>query len=155
MENGRIPDVLGPDTIKRIEAAVLRARRLVEGTLGGIHKSPHKGASIEFLEHKQYSPGDEMRHIDWKVVARSDKYYVKQFEDETNLRALLVIDTSGSMDYGAGETHKLGYAVRIAAALTYLLLNQSDAVGLLAQGPRSERLYIPPLAHHSHCRVIG
>lgn len=146
--------LLNPEFLQHIEAAVLRARLLVEGTLSGIHKSPHKGSSIEFLEHKQYSPGDEIRHIDWKLVARSDKYYIKQFEDETNLRAVIVMDASGSMDYGEGATHKLNYAVHLASGLIYLLLKQADTVGLLSQTEDGGRLYIPPRSQFAHFRIL-
>jgi uncharacterized protein (DUF58 family) len=144
-----------PDFFAQIEAIVLRARGLMAGTLSGVHKSPHRGSSVEFFEHKQYSHGDEIRHIDWKVAARSEKYYIKQFENETNLRAVLALDASGSMGYGEGATHKLRYAVRLAAALAYVLLKQSDAVGLLTQGPSGERRYVPPRSNFSHFRVLA
>lgn len=143
------------DFFQQIEGIVLRARMLMEGTLAGLHKSPHRGSSIEFLEHKQYSHGDEIRHIDWKLAARSERYYIKQFEDETNLRALLAVDASGSMDYGRGPAHKLAHAVRLAGALAYLFLKQSDAVGVLSQDAGGERLYVPPRSHFSHFRLIG
>jgi uncharacterized protein (DUF58 family) len=142
-----------PATLSKISNLSFRARYVVEGTLAGIHKSPHKGSSIEFLEHKEYSPGDEIRHIDWKVLGRSDKYYLKQFEDETNLRAYLLLDTSGSMGYGSGAMTKLEYATTLAACLCYLLLMQSDAVGLLLFGEGVEH-YVPPRAKSNHLQVL-
>src|SRR3989338_7867619 len=145
-----------PATLSKISDLSLRARYVVEGTLAGIHKSPHKGSSIEFLEHKEYSPGDEIKHIDWKVLGRSDKYYLKQFEDETNLRAYLLLDTSGSMGYGSGAMTKLEYATTLAACLCYLLLTQSDAVGLLlfGEGVPASGGYIPPRAKSNHLQVL-
>jgi len=147
-------DLLSPRAISRIATAVLRARQLVEGTLAGIHKSPHKGSSIEFLEHKRYSPGDDTRQLDWKLLARSDRLYVKQFEDETNLRALLVLDSSASMGYAPVGASKLHAARLAAAALAYLLLKQSDAVGVLSQR-RERRLYVPPRASWAHFRAVA
>src|SRR5688500_3634765 len=129
----------------------LLARTVVEGTLTGLHKSPTKGSSIEFAEHKPYSQGDEIRHIDWKVYGKSERYYVKQFEEETNLRAWLVVDGSGSMGYQAGDrVTKLDYARMIAASLGYLLLGQSDAVGLAATGGATEAAMLPTRASTSH-----
>ncbi len=142
-----------PITLSKIANLSLRARYVVEGTLAGIHKSPHKGASIEFLEHKEYSPGDEIKHIDWKVLGRSDKYYLKQFEDETNLKAYILLDTSGSMGYGSLEMTKLEYAATLTACLCYLLLMQSDAVGLLLFN-EEEQKYIPPRAKFNHLHVL-
>ncbi len=124
----------------------MRARRVMEGVLTGLHRSPHQGQSVEFAEHKEYAPGDEIRHIDWRAFAKLDKYYVKRFEMETNLRALLVVDASGSMGYGRGAFSKLQYAATCAGALAYLLQRQGDQVGLLLAGApdpaSSERL--PP-----------
>ena len=127
-----------------------RGRQLAEGTLTGMHKSPHQGSSVEFAQHREYAPGDEIRHIDWKAYAKSDKYYVKQFEDETNLRTYLLVDFSGSMDYGGdGRPTKLEYAARLATALAYVLLRRGDAVGLLTF---NEKLgtYLPPRARPDH-----
>ncbi|MDO8137018.1 MAG: DUF58 domain-containing protein [Candidatus Brocadiales bacterium] len=142
-----------PVTLSKISNLTLRARSVVEGTLTGIHKSPHKGASIEFLEHKEYSPGDEIKHIDWKVLGRSDKYYLKQFEEETNLRAYILLDTSGSMGYGSGAMSKLEYSATLAACLCYLLLMQSDAVGLVLFGKDLIK-YIPPRSKGSHLQAL-
>ena len=106
----------------------------MEGVLTGLHKSPHHGQSVEFSEHKEYAPGDEIKHIDWRAFAKLDKYYVKRFEMETNLRALLVVDGSGSMAYGRGALTKLQYAAICAGALAYLLSRQGDQVGLCIAG---------------------
>ncbi|TMA19301.1 MAG: DUF58 domain-containing protein [Deltaproteobacteria bacterium] len=106
----------------------------MEGVLTGLHKSPHHGQSVEFAEHKEYAPGDEIKHIDWRAFAKLDKYYVKRFEMETNLRALLVLDASGSMAYGRGAMTKLQYASVCAGALAYLLARQGDQVGLCVAG---------------------
>jgi uncharacterized protein (DUF58 family) len=123
---------LHPDAIGRIARLDLRARHIVEGFLSGIHRSPYFGQSVEFLQHREYAPGDELRHIDWKVWAKQDRYYVKQFEEDTNLRATLLVDVSGSMQYGSGELNKYEYGCTIAACLAYLLLRQQDAVGCVA-----------------------
>ena len=146
--------LLDPAVLSRLSAAVLRARSLVVGNFSGIHASPHRGASVEFLEHKRYSPGDEIKHIDWKLLARSDRYYVKQFENETNLRAVLVMDASASMAYGPAGPTKFDFARTTAAALAYLLLSQSDAVGVLSRS-RTGRLYVPPRSGMAHYRAVG
>jgi uncharacterized protein (DUF58 family) len=106
------------------------ARLVVEGYMMGLHKSPFKGASVEFTEHRQYYPGDEIRHIDWRAYGKTGKYYVKEFEDETNLRCHLLVDGSGSMKYAGQSLSKFDYARQMAAALGYLLLSQRDAVGI-------------------------
>src|SRR5579859_601401 len=127
--------LLDPRVLAKIANMTLLARTVVEGTLMGLHRSPTKGSSIEFAEHKPYTQGDEIRHIDWKVYGKSERYYVKQFEEETNLRAFLLLDGSGSMGYAGGDrVAKLDYARMVAAALSYLLLGQSDAVGLTVTG---------------------
>ena len=104
---------------------------IVEGSITGLHRSPFHGSSVEFAEHREYVPGDDIRHIDWKVFVRSDRYYIKQFEEETNLRVQLVLDASESMTYGSGAMTKLDYARTLAASLAYLILGQQDAVGAL------------------------
>ena len=110
----------------------LVARLVVEGFVTGLHKSPYQGFSVEFAEHRQYMPGDEIRYIDWKVYGKSDRYYVKKFEEETNLRAYILLDTSASMNYKHGEEGltKFEYGCYLAATLTYLMLKQRDSVGL-------------------------
>lgn len=121
---------LRPDATQRIRRLELTARRVVEGFLSGMHRSPYFGQSIEFLQHRQYTAGDEIRHIDWKVYARQDRLHIKQYEEETNLRLHLMVDRSASMDYGRGEQNKFEYAASLAACLAYLTLRQQDAPGL-------------------------
>jgi len=125
---------LDPALLARLGPLQVRARKVMEGVLTGLHKSPHHGQSVEFSEHKEYAPGDEIKHIDWRAFAKLDKYYVKRFEMETNLRALLVVDGSGSMAYGRGALTKLQYAAICAGALAYLLSRQGDQVGLCIAG---------------------
>jgi uncharacterized protein (DUF58 family) len=124
--------LLDPEVLARLAGLRLRVRATAEGVLSGLHRSPHHGQSVEFSEHKEYAPGDELRHVDWKAWGKFDKYYVKRFEQETNLRAWLVVDASGSMGYrGAeGRLTKLGYASTLAGTLAHLLVRQQDAAGL-------------------------
>ncbi len=142
-----------PITLSKIASMELRARLVVDGVLSGIHKSPYKGSSIEFLEHKEYSPGNEIKHIDWKVHARSDKYYIKEFEEETNLRCYLFLDASGSMEYKSAGVSKFEYAATLTASLAYLLLKQSDMVGLISFSDKV-RQYIPPRSRITHLHVL-
>ena len=121
---------LRPEVTTRIRRLELKARRVVEGFLSGMHRSPYFGQSIEFLQHRQYTLGDEIRHIDWKVYARQDRLHIKQYEEETNLRLTLLVDRSASMAYGEGELNKFDYSASIAACLGYLALRQKDATGL-------------------------
>lgn len=124
---------LDPRVLDRIEGLDLKARLVVEGYIAGLHKSPFRGFSVEFAEHREYVPGDDIRFLDWKVFGRSDRLYIKRYEDETNLEATLVVDVSKSMEYrgGAVEHTKLDYARYAAAALAYLITQQQDAVGLV------------------------
>ncbi len=126
--------LLDPKLLARLGKTRIRVDQRVDGTLSGIHRSPHHGASVEFTEHAEYSPGDELKNIDWQVYGRTDRYYVKRFEDETNMRAFFVLDCSGSMGYeGPRSTYsKLTYSARLTATLAYLLLRQRDAVGVVA-----------------------
>jgi uncharacterized protein (DUF58 family) len=141
--------VLDAATLSRLSGVKLRARALMEGVLSGLHKSPHHGQSIEFSEHKEYAPGDELRHLDWKAFGKFDRYYIKRFEHETNLRALLVVDASGSMAYGSGAMTKLEVARTLAGALGYLLVRQQDAAGLaVLHGERIATLPPRAAAHH-------
>ncbi len=121
---------LRPEATQRIRRLELTARRVVEGFLSGMHRSPYFGQSVEFLQHRQYTAGDEIRHIDWKVYARQDRLHIKQYEEETNLRLHLLVDRSASMDYGQGAENKFEYAASLAACLAYLALRQQDATGL-------------------------
>src|SRR5947208_7122207 len=120
-----------PTTLARYGRLSLVARHVVEGFLSGVHKSPFKGFSVEFAEHRQYYPGDEIRHIDWRAYGKTDRYYIKEHEEETNLKAHLLVDASGSMAYHGRTVSKFVYAQYVAASLAYLMLHQRDAVGLL------------------------
>jgi uncharacterized protein (DUF58 family) len=144
---------LHPEAISRISRLDLRARHIVEGFLSGIHRSPYFGQSVEFLQHREYAPGDDLRHVDWKVWARQDRWYVKQFEEDTNLRATLLVDVSGSMRYGNGTFDKYEYGCTIAASLAYLLLRQQDAVGCIAFD-ETIRVKVPQRTKRSHLNSI-
>ena len=153
--NGSRTALLDPAVLARLGTLRLRVRSIAEGILTGLHKSPHHGQSVEFAEHKEYAPGDEIRHIDWKAYGKFDKYYVKRFEQETNLRAYLVVDASGSMGYRGhpDRMSKLETASALAATLAYLLFRQQDAAGLvLVQG--AVRGAIPPRASATHLGPI-
>jgi len=147
---------LDPEVISRLKTMEMRARLVVEGFITGLHKSPYHGFSVEFAEHRQYMPGDPIRNIDWKVFAKSDRYYVKEFEEETNLKAYLLLDTSGSMRFTSGKITKLQYASYLTAALAFLMLKQRDAVGLVAFDEQI-RQYIPPKSTsvHLHALLLG
>jgi uncharacterized protein (DUF58 family) len=121
---------LDPVTLQRTEQLGLQARQIVEGYMAGEHKSPYRGFAIEFAQHREYVPGDDTRHLDWKVLGRSDRYYIKQYEQETNYVAHIVLDGSESMKYGSGKTSKFDYARTMAATLAYLILLQRDAASL-------------------------
>ncbi len=131
----RRPDLLSPHELSLLGGLEFIAREVVEGFLAGLHRSPHRGFSVEFAEHRMYQPGDPLRYIDWRMFGRSDRYYIKQFEEETNLRAYLLIDTSASMAWtsNAGTLPpKLWYAKQLAASLALMLLRQGDSVGVMA-----------------------
>ena len=140
---------LHPEAIRRIARLDLRARYVVEGFLAGMHRSPYFGQSVEFLQHRPYTWGDDLRYVDWKVWAKHDRYYVKQFEEDTNLRSTLLVDVSGSMRYGAGAMNKYEYACTVAACLGYLLLRQQDAVGCLSFD-ESTRIAVPQRTKRNH-----
>ena len=144
---------LSPKIISRLNNLYLKARFVVEGFIVGLHKSPYHGFSVEFSEHRTYGYGDEIRHIDWKLWGKTDKYFVKQFEEETNLKAYLLLDQSSSMHYKSGDTSKLEYAKMLTASLTYLMLKQQDAVGLTLFDNKI-RNNIPPRSKKSHINVI-
>lgn len=141
------PEVLGK--ISRLE---LRARRVVEGFVSGMHKSPYKGFSVEFANHRSYVPGDDIRHIDWRVYAKADRFFVKEYEEETNMRVHLLLDCSGSMAYpqheGTGRMTKWDYGATVAASLAHLLIYQQDAVGLTLFDEQ-KRLQLPPSANRA------
>jgi uncharacterized protein (DUF58 family) len=144
---------LDPTALARFGRLELIARLVVEGVMAGLHKSPFKGFSVEFAEHRQYGPGDEIRHIDWRAYGKTDRYYVKEFEEETNLKAYLVVDSSGSMGYAGRTVAKFEHARRLAAALAYLAISQRDAVGLVTFDT-AFRALIPPRSAPSHFSVI-
>jgi uncharacterized protein (DUF58 family) len=145
-----------PTSLSKYGHLTLVARQLVEGFLTGVHKSPYKGFSVEFAEHRQYYPGDEIRHIDWRAFGKTDRYYIKEYEEETNLKAHLLVDASGSMAYkGEGSASKFEFARYVAASLAYLMLHQRDAVGLTTHDTQIRSL-IPPRANSKHLlRVIS
>lgn len=122
--------LLDPKAIARAESLGMNARFIVEGYMAGEHKSPYRGFAIEFAQHREYAPGDDVRHLDWKVLAKSERYYIKQYEQETNFVAHLLVDGSESMKYGSAELTKFDYAKMMAACLSYLILHQRDAVAL-------------------------
>jgi uncharacterized protein (DUF58 family) len=144
---------LAPEDIARLESMSVRARVIVEGAFAGMHQNPHAGASIEFAEHKEYAPGDDIRRIDWKAVGRIDRYYLKRFEDETEMRTFLLLDASASMGYGRKGPSKLAYASYLAAALAYLLAQQGDPAGLLLFDDGT-RQYLPPRTRGGHIRDL-
>lgn len=147
---------LQPTTISRLTNMSLRARLVVEGFITGLHRSPYHGFSVEFAEHRQYMPGDEIRHVDWKVYGKTDRFYVKQFEEETNLKCYILLDISASMGIAdAGKISKFAYASYLAAALSYLMIHQRDAVGLMLFNERISR-YLPPRSVQSYLtRLLG
>ncbi len=144
---------LDPNALSRLGSMELVARLVVEGFITGLHKSPYQGFSVEFAEHRQYMPGDEIRHIDWKVYGKSDRYYVKKFEEETNLRAYILLDASGSMGYRHDGLSKLEYGCYLAASLSYLMLRQRDSVGLVTFDT-AIREYIPARGEATHLQAL-
>lgn len=135
--------LLDPKIVSKISSLDLRAKNIVEGFLIGLHKSPYHGFSVEFSEHRQYIPGDEIKDIDWKVYAKTDKFFIKQYEEETNLKSYIIIDTSKSMVYTSSELSKFNYAITLGAALAYLLFDQNDAVGLVLYSDKINNLIEP------------
>lgn len=145
---------LQPAVVAQLANMELRARLVVEGFITGLHKSPYHGFSVEFTEHRQYMPGDEIKHIDWKAYGKTDRFYIKQFEEETNLKSYLIIDASKSMEYASPQqVSKFEYASYIASALAYLMIEQRDAVGLTLYD-ESIRLMLPPRATRSYLKEI-
>jgi len=145
---------LDPVIISRLKNMELRARLVVEGFITGLHKSPYHGFSVEFAEHRLYNPGDALRHVDWKVYAKTDRYYVKQYEEETNLQHYILLDTSASMQYRhAGQLSKLQYSTYLAAALHFLMIQQRDATGLLSFDSKI-RTFLRPQSTMRYLREI-
>lgn len=163
-----VPRFLDPGTLSRLATMEMRARIVVEGFVSGLHKSPYRGFGVEFVEYRQYTPGDDIRHVDWKALGRSDRYYVKEYEDETNLQCVLLLDRSASMGYGArgsgrsglaglagrsGGLDKLEYGSYLAASLAYLILRQGDGVGLVTFD-RVVHDYLPPSSKNTQWHAI-
>lgn len=170
---------LDPLTLAKVRGLELQARLVVEGYISGMHKSPYHGFSVEFAQHREYVPGDDIKHVDWKVYGRTDRFYVKEYEEETNLVCWLLVDVSESMNYGSGPMTKFDYAGTVAASLAYLILHQQDSVGLvtfddqirkllrpasqpsqlkeivrqLNQGPQREKTRLAPIFHEMAERI--
>ncbi len=144
---------LAPEVLARINSLELVARTVVEGFISGLHRSPFLGFSTDFAEHRQYMPGDDLRHLDWKLLARTDRLYIKKYQVDTNAQMHLLIDTSGSMAYGSGNVTKLEYAQYLASSLAYLGMRQHDPVGLLAFNEDVVE-HVPPLARAGHLRTV-
>jgi uncharacterized protein (DUF58 family) len=141
---------LDPVTLARLGSLPIKARVIVEGALSGLHRARLHGSSVEFAEHKEYSPGDEIRHIDWKAYGKLDRYYVKQFEQESQLTVYLVLDASGSMEFAGGGMRKLDYAALCLAAVAHLVIHQQDKVGLEIFGDRAIEARVPPRGRPRH-----
>ena len=144
---------LQPEMVAVLNSMALRARLVVEGYIIGQHRSPYHGFSVEFAEHRAYGPGDEIRHIDWRLFGKTERLYVKRYEEETNLRAHIILDTSRSMLYKSGTVSKLNYANSLAASLSYLMINQQDAAGLIQFSNKIDT-FIPPKSKPSHLNII-
>src|SRR5579872_4665652 len=152
----RAPDpqrYLDPAVLSRVGFSPLLARVVVEGFLNGLHKSPYHGFSVEFADHREYVPGDDLKYLDWALYARTDLYYIKHFEEETNLRCYLVLDRSASMAFGTGALTKWDYSCFLATCLAYLILRQQDAAGLALFGQKPG-LFVPPRCRRSHLRQL-
>lgn len=149
------PTALDPHSLAKLKSLQLRARHIVEGYVSGLHRSPFRGFSIEFAEHREYAPGDDLRYVDWKVFGRSDKFYLKQYEDETNLICYLVLDVSESMRYRGPDSplSKYEYAQCLAAAMSWLVLHQQDSVGLVTFD-NEIRANISPSSNASHLQQL-
>jgi uncharacterized protein (DUF58 family) len=153
-ESAQSTRYLDPAALAKLKNLGLAARLVVEGLFSGQHRSPHRGFSVEFAEHREYTPGIDLRHLDWKILAKRDKLYVKQYEEQTNLRGYLLLDASASMGYRhTGPMSKLEYSCYLAATLAYLMMVQHDAFGLIVYGDRV-RLNIPPRQGRGHLRVV-
>jgi uncharacterized protein (DUF58 family) len=147
------PNYFDPLTLSKLSTLLLRARYVVEGLISGVHTSPYKGFSVEFSEHRQYAPGDEIRHIDWKAYAKFDRHYIKEYEEETNLCCYLLVDASASMSYRSNGVSKFDYACYLAAALAYIMLNQQDLVGLVTFSNEIRR-QLPARSSPGHLRTV-
>jgi len=146
-------EFLQPETVALLNSMSIRAKMIVEGYIIGLHRSPYHGFSVEFAEHRAYGSGDEIRHIDWRLYGKTDRLYVKRYEEETNLRSQLILDTSKSMQYTSRTITKLQYGNYLVAALSYLMINQQDAVGL-SQFDDKLRSFIHPRSTPGHLNTI-
>lgn len=151
--NRQARSFLDPKALARLAAIPLFARQPMQGTVSGRHPSPHRGSSVEFAEYREYVPGDDLRRMDWRAYGRSDRFYVREFEADTNLRCCLMLDASGSMDFGSLGTTKLEYARRLAASIGYLAVEQGDAVGLTCVTAGAMR-HIPPRRIPAHLSAV-
>jgi uncharacterized protein (DUF58 family) len=145
--------LLDSPVLNRLMHLTLMSRSPMEGAVSGLHKSPHRGSSVEFAEYRNYVPGDDIRRLDWRVFARTDRFFMKEYEADTNLRCYFVLDASGSMKFGAAPGGKLAYAKRLIATLAYLTAHQGDAVGLICAGGKAVA-EIPPRRNPAHLKLV-
>ncbi|MGE5191455.1 MAG: DUF58 domain-containing protein, partial [Deltaproteobacteria bacterium] len=149
------PKYSDPEVLAAIAGLMLRARRVVEGTISGLHKSPFHGFNVEFAEYREYAPGDDLRRLDWRALGRTDRFYIKQYEEESNLRATIVMDASASMRYGSGPLTKFDYGATLAASLATLLVEQQDPVGLALFDNQQRKLLSPAATQSQLALIIG
>ena len=152
MAESKTHSFFDPEAAARLMSRPLVSRSPMAGTMSGRHKSPHRGSSVEFAEYRTYAPGDDIRRLDWRVYAKSDKFFIKEFEAETNLRCYFLLDCSGSMGFSGKGQRKLDFARRIISMLSYLVVQQGDAVGLVCASERTH-LDIPPKRNPAHLRL--
>ncbi len=150
------PSYFDPQVLARLQNLRIRARTVAEGFIGGLHKSPFRGQSLEFAEHREYAFGDELKHIDWKIYGRTDRFVVRQFEEETNLRIILLLDASGSMGFKGDKSalSKYDYGATISASLAYLALHQGDSAGLCLLQSSGQK-FLPPRSSFSHLNILA
>ena len=144
---------LDPDMLRKLEPLSITSRALAEGAMTGLHRSPFKGLSTEFADHRQYVKGDDLKRLDWKVYARSERHYIKRYEENTNLKAYILVDCSASMKYASEGMTKYEYACRLAAGLAYVVIKQQDAAGMVLFGEQIQH-YFPPRSSLSHLRIM-
>jgi uncharacterized protein (DUF58 family) len=153
MKGGNPQRYLDPAILAKVGFSPLLAKVVVEGFLNGLHRSPFHGFSVEFADHREYVPGDDLKYLDWALYARTDHYYIKRFEEETNLRCYIVLDRSASMGFGTGQLTKWDYSAFLATCLAYLILRQQDAAGLALFGA-NPGLFVPPRCRRTHLRQL-
>jgi uncharacterized protein (DUF58 family) len=153
MENAERPDYLDPKVLERIKRLDVRARLVVEGFITGQHKSPYSGFAVEFAGHREYAPGDEIKHIDWKVWSKTDRFYIKEYEEETNLKTTIIVDCSKSMGYAGDGWRKFDYAATAGASLAHLLQHQGDAIGLVTFNTKVCDV-LPPSSRLNHIKEM-